>query len=143
MDIPTTGLISSFLLVGAIVLMLSHVHSWRAFQSQEHDAAESVFRRRQFRRRMQSSALLGLLAVALFAGELINARIESRWFKLVYWGGVLLAAVWMALLAGADILATRHYYGRLRDSYLIEQTKLRAELRRLRAKEGNGKPKKE
>ncbi len=142
-DIWTTALISLFLLAGAILLMVSHVRSWRAFQLQEHDTAALLFRRRQLRRRMQSSSLLGLLAVMLFAGELINARVESQGFKLVYWSGVILVVVWMGLSAVADILATKLYYGRLRNAYLIEQAKLRAELRRLRAKEGNGEVKDE
>jgi len=133
-------LVSLFLLLCATGLMLSHLRTWRRFRQQEPGSEERDYRRRQFRRRMQTSAMLGLMAIAIFVGELLTRRIESPWFRLGFWGGVLLVVLWVALLAVVDIWATKHYYQRLRQSYLIEEAKLQAELRRLQARRSNGQP---
>ena len=142
MDIWSSLLISSFLLLCAAGLMASHVRSWRNVlrQRQGLDSREFDYRRRQFRRRMQTSAMLGLLAVAMLVGQLL------KWLRLpplaifVFWAGVLLLVAWLALLAVADIVATKHYFGRLRRDYLIEHAKLQAELRRIQRVRGNGQP---
>ena len=68
MDLYSLALMSSLLLLAAVGLMVSHVRSWRAFQRTNLAAEEFDYRRRQFRRRMQTSAMLGILAVAMFAG---------------------------------------------------------------------------
>ena len=117
--------------------MALHVRTWRRAQRQELDTEGLDYRRRQFRRRMQTSAMLGILAVAIFVGQLIPE--EATVLIRVFLGGVLLVLVWVGLLAVADMLATKHYYGRLRQTYLIEQAKLHAELRRIQATRSNGK----
>lgn len=126
------------LLLCAVGLMISHVRTWRRARRQELQPDELDYRRRQYRRRMQTSAMLGLLAVAIFVGQLITGRIESKAFLLCYWGLVLLVLGWVGLLAVADILATKHHFGRLRQAYRLEQVKLQAELRRIQAARGNG-----
>jgi hypothetical protein len=137
----TTGAISLLLLLGSGVLMVSHVRAWRAARSADLDGEERTFRRRQFQRRIQTSAMLAVLAVALLAGEMITGWVESYWLKLVYWGAMLLLVGWLALLAVADIVATHYHFSRLRQSYLLEQTRLKAELRRLHSSERNGRGK--
>lgn len=122
--------------------MTSHVRTWRRLRQQELGPDDYDYRRRQYRRRMQTSAMLGLLAVAILVGQLIALRIESRVLLLSYWGGVLLVVGWVGLLAVVDMLATKHHFSRLRQGYLVEQAKLQAELRRIRAARGNGKPSK-
>ena len=119
--------------------MTSHVRTWRRVRQRGLEADDYDYRRRQYRRRMQTSAMLGLLAVAILVGQLAALRIESRIFVFVYWGGVLLVVGWVGLLAVVDMLATKHHFGRLRQTYLVEQAKLQAELRRIRAARGNGK----
>ena len=138
MDIWSSALISGFLLLCAVGLMFSHVRTWRRFRQQPRDAEQRDYRRRQFRRRMQTSAMLGLLAVALFVGDALTAWTQSTCFSLCFWGGVLLVVLWVGLLAVADIWATKHYYDRLRHSYLVERAKLQAELRRMQPEGGNG-----
>ena len=54
--------------------------------------------------------------------------------------GMLLLVLWLGLLAGVDILATRHHFAGLRSGYLVEQAELEIETRRLRNLGGNGKP---
>lgn len=88
---------------------------------------------------MQTSAMLGLLALAILVGQRVGSRIESRLFVFSYLGVVLLMVGWLVLLAVADMLATKHHFGRMRRTYLVEQAKLQAELRRIQASRGNGK----
>ena len=134
----SSALISTFMLLCAAGLMLSHFRTWRRFRQQELGPDEYRYRRRQFRRRMQTSAMLALLAVAIFAGDVLTQRIESKWFSLCFWSGVLLGVLGVGLLAAADIWATKYYYDRLRQSYLIEKAKLQVELRRIQSKRSNG-----
>jgi hypothetical protein len=140
MDLWSSFLISVFLLLSALGLMYWHVRSWRSAQSAELAPGELDFYRRQFRRRIQTSAMLGILAIGLFAGELLNLWISSQVFFAIYWGGALLLVLWVALLAAADIWATKYHFGQLRQKCLIEQAKLQAEIRRVQSVRGNGKP---
>jgi hypothetical protein len=128
-----------FLLLCAAGLMTLHVRTWRRARRQELQSDDLDYGRRQYRRRMQTSAMLGLLAVAIFVGQLVTARIESKLFVFGYWGGVLLLVVWVALLAVVDLLATKHHFSRMRHTYLVEHAKLQAELRRFQTSRGNGK----
>ena len=139
MDIYSLALMSLLLLLAAAGLMVSHVRSWRVFQRQDLDAEEFDYRRRQFRRRMQTSAMLGILAVVMFAGQTLAEWLESPMSSVILWLVVLLGVCWIALLAVVDIWATQHHYRRLQDKCLIEQAKLQVELRRLQALQGNGK----
>lgn len=127
------------LLAASAGMLWSHVHTWRRFQSLSLEPREHDFRRRQFRRRMQSSAMLGLLAVAILLGQWITSPPFPRVAPLIFWGVVLLLVLWMGLLAAADLIATRFYYRRLRDGYLVEQARLQAELRRVQKTLSNGK----
>lgn len=119
--------------------MLLHVRTWRRVRQQALQPDELDYHRRQYRRRMQASAMLGLTAVAVFVGQLGISRIESTPAVFAYWGAVLLMVGWVGLLAAADVLATRHHFTRLRQSYLVEQAKLHSEIRRMQATRGNGK----
>lgn len=139
MDKWTLTLVTLLLLLGAGGLIVSHVLVWRRIQRRRPEVEELDFRRRQFRRRMQTSTMLALLAAAILVGELAISQVESLWVRLVFWGSVLLVVLWVGLLAIVDIWATKHHFDRLRQSFLLEQTKLHAELRRIQAGLGNGK----
>lgn len=127
------------LLLASAGLIWSHVRTWRRFREQPLDSREHDFRRRQFRRRMQSSAMLGLLAVAIFVGHWITSPPVPTWWFLAFWGGTVLLVAWLGLLALVDAISSRHYYARLRDGYLVEQIRLQAELKRLQRSRSNGK----
>ncbi len=113
--------------------MVWHVRAWQATQREKLDAGELLFRYRQFRRRTQTSAMLGMLAVALSAGQLITG---PAWLVLLFWGVVVLMVAWAGLLAAVDAWATKCHFGRLRQQLLLEQAKLQAELRRHSAVSG-------
>lgn len=124
---------SGILLASAIGLMVWHVRSWHAVEALEPppDPDELDFRRRQFRRRMQTSGLLALLAVAILGGRWVSVPPLPVWGFAVYWVVITVMAVWVGLLALADAVATRFYYGRLQDTYRVEEARLRYQLRRL------------
>ncbi len=138
MDLLTVTIVSALLLLAAGVMMLSHVRAWRAFKQEGLDAEDFDYRRRQFRRRMQTSAMLGLLAVALPAGMAITTWLRSGWVFLFYCLAMILLVCWVILLALVDAWATKHHFGRLRDKCLVEKLRLEAEIRRIQAMKGNG-----
>jgi hypothetical protein len=140
MDTYTVLLVSVLLLLASVGLLFSHVNSWQAAQRQSLDADEYDYRRRQFRRRMQTSAMLGLLAIAMPVGYVLTVWLRLDLFVFLFWTAMMALACWIALLALTDIWATKHHFGRLRHACLVEQAKLQAEIRRIQAVGGNGKP---
>lgn len=141
MDIWQTVVISLVILLASTVLLISHVRTWRAMQAEPLEPEDREYRRRQFRRRMHTSAMLGLLAVVTLAGYLLTLQFRSGWLALVFSGSVMVLACWVVLLALMDMWATKRHFGRLRQDCLVEQAKLEAELRHIQAVRGNGKAK--
>jgi hypothetical protein len=129
LDLPTAAIVSLFLAAAAIFLVRSHVRSWRAARQQDLSPAEFDFHRRQFRRRMQASGWLGVLAVAILGGSVLR---PGSLFVFV-WFGIFLAVVWVTILALADMVATRRHFDLVRHDNLVEEAKLQAEIRRLEA----------
>lgn len=124
------------LLFAAVLLFFSggwmvwHARSWRSAQGQSLAAREYDFRRRQFRRRMQTSAMVAALALAIAIGPRI---VSPPWLVVSFWLGVVLVVFWIGLLALADAVVTRLYYSRLDGECQVERKRLEAELRRLEA----------
>ena len=137
MNIWSAVPIPLFLLICAAALMGMHARTWRSVQEQEMDDRERDYHRRQFRRRMQSSGMLAVLAAGIFVGQWVS-QVARPTIVFIFWGGVGLLVVWLAVLAVADILATKVYYGRLRQGFLIEQAKLQSQLRRMQEARRNG-----
>ena len=140
-SIASVLVVTVILLLAAAGMIFSHIRVWRDFRQEELGPEEFDYRRRQFRRRMQTSAMLGILGVAIFVGYVLTLWLNSPTFTVVYWIAIILALVWTCLLAMVDIWATKHHFRRLRDHCLVEQAKLRAEIRRMQAFRGNGKGK--
>jgi hypothetical protein len=143
MDLWSSALVSVVLIASAVGLMVWHVRAWHAAQSASPDQREIKYRYGQYRRRMQTSAMLGLLGVLIFIGQLAMVWIDSRLFAVIFWGGVLLLLLWMGLLAVADMVATQQHFSRLRTDYLVERARLQAEARRLQAGTNGKAPKQE
>ena len=130
-------LVALALLFAACGLIVWHVRMWRRAERRSSDGQGLDYYRRQYRRRMQTSALLALVAVAIFVGQFITRPPVA---VLVFWGGVLLVLFWIGLLAVADVVATKLHFARLRAHYRVEEAKLQMELRRIRGAGGNGEP---
>ncbi len=137
-DLWQIAAVSILLLLAATALMAWHVRAWESFQRRKADAAEFNYRRRQFRRRMQTSAMLGLAAIALGVGQPLTIWMHSAYFTLRYWLAVVLLVCWTVLLALVDAWSSRVYYDRLRQQCRLEEIKLQAEVRRLQALRGDG-----
>ncbi len=136
-DFWTVGLFSLAVLLVALGLIWWHVSAWQAWQRLAVAPRERDYRRRQFRRRMQTSTMLGILAVGIFLGRwLLEFSIPPLW-QGIYWSGLVFLLLWMGLLAGVDAIATRLHFGRMRQDCLLEQTRLQAELRRLQEHGGD------
>jgi hypothetical protein len=140
MDMFSVIAFTLFVVLSAAGLMAWHVRAWRASARSADDQEEFLYHRRQFRRRMQTSAMLGVLGVGVLVGRLLMNLPLPRVFLLSYWAGVLLLLVWLALLALVDIWATKFYFGRLRDRVRLEQAQLRAVAERRLAERDNGQP---
>ncbi len=126
-------------LVGA-ALWLTRVH-WQHWQEVDADPSlqprERDHLRRRHRRRMQTSTMLGFVGVAILAGRLFPPDDPSL-VTIFYWTGVALLVLWMALLALADMIATRVHYGSQRRKAEGERDRLKAQLRRLEAEQKGG-----
>ncbi|MBN2295521.1 MAG: hypothetical protein JXM70_24035 [Pirellulales bacterium] len=131
---------SLFLLLAAAMLMGWHLKTWKTASEKIEDAKVLDYHWRQFRRRMQCSAMLVLLALAIFVGQWITS---PPWLVILFWCGTLLIVLWLSLLAVADIIMTIHHFQGLRADCLIQQAKLKAEANRIKSVGGNGRPKDE
>ena len=136
-DHPPLRSFSLVLLIVSGVLMFTHWRSWRAIQQEELSQMERDYRRRQFRRRMQASGMIGIVGVALFVGaafflgrESLVPWIEDIVLIVTYWFAVVLITVWMVLLALVDIWATRRYVMQICEDDLLQQTRIHADLLR-------------
>jgi hypothetical protein len=143
MDHLSSYLVAGLLIVSSAVLVVWHSRSWQRLREGNLSDRERDFWRRQYRRRMQTSAMLGVLGAAILVGQLLMPVVHASWFLLVFWGGVLVLVLWIVLLALADMVATSYYYGRERTGFARERAQLEAELRKARGEEkhtSNGKP---
>ena len=140
-SIASVVLLTVILLLAAGGMIFSHIGAWRGHQQEKLEPEEYDYRRRQYRRRMQTSAMLGILGVAILVGYVLTLWLHSPAFTVVYWIAIILVLFWTCLLALVDIWATKHHFRRMRDHCLVERAKLRAEIRRMQAFRGNGKGK--
>lgn len=131
-----TQLVALAILLAAGALAYWHLRIRRVHRESDLTPAQRDFYHRQFRRRIQVSAMLGILAVMLAAESWLTQPLAYVLIGL----GMLLLLLWIMLLAVMDAVATRFHFERLRGDYLVERAKLEAEARRLRAAGGNGKP---
>lgn len=133
-------LVALLLFFAAGWLIDSHLRTWSKVQKNQGqlEPNELDYRRRQFRRRMQTSAMLGMIGIAILVGQLISLLPIPRLLVVLFWGGVMLMAIWLGMLAIADMVSTRFYFARLKQNYMAQEARLQAELRRLQRTRGNG-----
>lgn len=132
MKYPLILVIAAPVFLISLAFVVGHVVSWRRFRERAdaEPSYETRFRRHQFRRRLQASVMLGVVAVAMIVGTgFISSDDRPKTF-LVLWSGVLLTVLWVVLLAGADLIATRRHANRLRREVMSEHRELHDEIRR-------------
>ena len=120
-------------LVMAAGLAYWQLLSWRRVQREESREDELEFGRRQLSCRLQTSLMLGLLAIGLCVGQLID-RNQSPTVFVLFWLGMLLLLAWMVLLALGDLVLGRQHVARLSRERRIAEAQLNAELERIREK---------
>jgi len=142
MELWSSILVATSLLVVAGAFIRSHHRAWRTLllQRRQLEPSEFDFRRRQLRRRSQMSVMLGLVGIGMLIGRLLIVWPAPPLVVVVFWLGVMGLVVWVALLAVADIVSTRLHFSRLRQIYMVEQARLQAQLRRIERTRGNGQP---
>jgi hypothetical protein len=118
-------------------LLWGHVRSWRSTQQETIEPRELAFRKRQFRRRMQTSSMLFLLGIAILAGYWIP-RERPNLFVL-YWCGVFVWTLWIVLLAVGDAVLSRLHLRAEQRLRQIDHLRTKAELDRTTAAKRNGK----
>jgi hypothetical protein len=115
-------------------LIAWHVHTWKAARFANLTAGELKFAWEQYRWRMQTSAMLAAVGLLIGAGPWIAAPLAV----LLYWLGVIVLILWIMLLAGADMLATRMHFSQIETEQSIRQVKLHAALEAEKRKRSNG-----
>jgi len=138
-----TTAFSVLLVVLSGVLIVSHRRAWRRVEEEDRDEKQREFARRQKRRRIQASGMIGIVGAAMFVGQFLANMPLLMGF---YWSGVILLVLWFLILAIADVVATQQHYSRLRRDIMIEEAKLQAEANRIRtrlkekrSRQGNGR----
>jgi hypothetical protein len=131
-----TSLFALLLLAIAAALIVWHLKSWRIAQRLPAESPERAFAWRQFRRRMQTSGILAILALAIFAGQFVRS---PAWLG-PYWLGVLLLVMWVLLLALLDIFAIHKHYSPIRAEHRNQLAALEARMRQFEAPSGPAPP---
>jgi hypothetical protein len=135
--------LGAFLLACAVGVMVWQAAAWRLARGEVHDDDEREHLRRRFRRRMQTGALMALVAALLPTADWVINETKSPRAGVAVIGLILGLVGWIVVLTAADLWAMKLYYGRLRHSYQLEQMRLQAELRRLQNEQAagsNGRP---
>ena len=142
MELWSSILVAVSLVLAAGLLIRAHQRAWQTLQQQRRqlEPNEYDFRRRQLRRRSQSSAMLGLVGIGMLIGRLLIVWRAPPLVVVVFWVGVMALVVWLALLAVADIVSTRLHFSRLRQDYIVQQARLQAQLRRMEPTGDKGQP---
>jgi hypothetical protein len=124
---------AAFLVFLALGLLAWHWNVWRQADHGGLPEREQEFHRRQFRRRIQASGMLGVIGL-LIMGSL---WIEETIAQALFWLGVLFALLWVVLLALADWWASRTFYGRDQALQTAEIEILKAEIRKYESEQQN------
>jgi len=107
-------------------------------REEELDEKAVDFHRRQYRRRMQTSGMIAIVGLAVLGGIAID-RMADAMLSVGYWSAVLFIVAWIGVLAISDAAASRLYYDFVRRDNQAEHAALKAELDRLRHRDGNGR----
>lgn len=120
--------ISAALVLGSLVLLGWHVKSWREADHGGLAQRDYLFFRRQFRRRMQSSGMLGIIGLLIFG----HLWVSDNTMLALYWTGVLGLLVWTVLLAASDLVASRLHYSSQVADHKTEHLLLKREIEKFR-----------
>lgn len=123
-----TILFSAALVLGSLIMVAWHVKSWREADHGGLTERDYNFHRRQYRRRMQASGMLGFIGL-LILGHLL---VHDTTMLAMYWTGVLGLLVGTVLLAASDFAASRLHYGPRVADQQAEHLLLKREIEKFR-----------
>ena len=113
--------VSVLMIAVSVLLVVGHLRAWRRIQeSPPSDDEQRRFAWGQFRRRVQTSGMIGLAGVLIFVGYWID---QGKW-GLIYWCGTILLVIWIMLLAVADMIATRIHFARSNRDNVLQQARM-------------------
>ncbi len=140
--LPMT-LTGAFLIVLGFLMIRTHIRTWRRYRDESSLAERELhFYFTQYRRRMQTSSIIALLGVLLFAGDVVLPRVlpkeDFAGLFGVYWIAVLCVTLWILALAWGDITAIRVHSKTVLNRHLKEQRKLEQQLVELKKQHSNG-----
>ncbi len=115
-----------------LLMMCSHRAAW-ARQKQEFagDPVELRHHRARFRRRLQTSGLVGLIGLFIPIGDAIVWR-QGPILSLMFWGAIACLCFWIALLGVGDYMTTKAHSRAALARLKAHQIELMDQLERLR-----------
>jgi Tfp pilus assembly protein PilV len=121
--------IISLTLLGLSGLLIdSHRRTWReARESTSLSEADKSFARAMYLRRMQASAMVGVMGAAIGIWPAVDQQARP-WTLLLYTAILLVACAWSMALAMFDIWATRRHFHRKRMESLSKQLQQTVEM---------------
>lgn len=129
------------LVVGALLLAFAVGLAWLQIRSRrelspllEGDDLARTQADRQLRRRLQVSAMLGIVGVLIPLGDQLDWFFQARpGLFFFYWIGVLILVAWIVLMALGDWLSTTAYSSLASMQLRHERRQIEEEVRRYRA----------
>lgn len=131
--------LGSALTLGSIAMLVVQVRARRSQADDEEDEFERRHMARRFRRRLQTTFLLALLGLFLALHPLIipvpkaAPRLFAAWWMLA-----LFVALWVVVLALADILSTSAHTKVALDRIHLRQRELQQRLENMQRRQSNG-----
>lgn len=116
-------------------LLLWNVLSGRHSARREQDESIRRYEQALMKRRLRTSAAVGLVGLALIGGAWIAAPLSAA----LYWLGILLAVLWITCVALADMVSARAFYQRMHAQQLAKNAALRTQIEQFRRRQGNGR----
>ena len=129
------------LIVGALLLGFAVVSAWLQISARralspflEADDLARTHADRQLRRRLQVSAMLGIVGILIPLGDQLEPFFRGRpGLFFVYWMGVLILVAWTVLMALGDWMSSAAYSSLVNIQLRVERSRLEEEVRRYRA----------
>lgn len=129
------------LIVGALLLGFAVVSAWLQIRARralspflETDDLARTHADRQLRRRLQVSAMLGIVGILIPLGDQLEPFFRGRpGLFFIYWMGVLILVAWTVLMALGDWMSSAAYSSLVNIQLRVERSRLEEEVRRYRA----------
>lgn len=133
----STILFASLLVFLSLGLLAWHYNAWQAVDHGGLGERDHEFYRRQFRRRMIGSGMIGIVGLLMISSLWIEDTLQAA----IFWSGILFILFWMVLLALSDVWATRMHYSREDTVQKAEYLVLQAEIRKFQSERESAEPK--